>query len=331
MPESFLPSSMQARRDALLAQEAGNNTEVVNNEVANNDPQSNGQQQPPADNIQADVITLTREELNKLQAAADQSDERARRLEQAELDAEELRARLTGDGDPSKGSGNGRETAPPAGPDALQWDAQGDTELTAKEKEDYDEDAIRVIEKVCRRLINESLSKFAGAVKNNITHVQEVAASAGKQVENTFKRNSAKQFDTKVRAEVADVDKLTNHPDWVAFLSSRQPESGMRYRDLFLVNFEEQHLEVIKGIFDAFREKYVGKPQSNTSGYSSVPSSSNSGQQEAPKDTSKEMLKMSDRRKAQKQFINKQITAEKLDAIKAEFNKAEQENRIIYD
>lgn len=330
MPESMLPSAMQDRRAQLLAEQQALEAQQQQPPQDNQQqPPQNVEQQPPQNNTQ---VTLTREEFNKLQSDADLSTKRSRELEQARLDLEEAEARLTSGADGSKGSPAPRQDAP-QGPQAVAYElAPSDqVELTADEREDYDEKAIRVITKVVNRILNERLPKFAESVNGNLTAVRSFAEETGTNVSKNLKQVRAKEFDTKLRGEVDDIGTLVNHPDWVAFLESTQKSSGDTYREIFIRNFERQNIDVLKGVFDDFRKKYIGDTADTTSGYESVSSSGTSAAPGNPNE--KVMLKMSDRRKAQKEFISRTngMTIDKLDAIKEEFNKAEKENRIIYD
>jgi hypothetical protein len=146
-------------------------------------------------------------------------------------------------------------------------------------------------------------------------------------VSNATARTAHENFASKVKEGISNFDAVVGHKHWNDFLNSSVPGAGITYQQALANAHHAKSLSDMKVIFSTFTEKYI--PADNSGGYTGVaPSGGSGGPVAAPK---KEMLKMSDRRKASEDYLKGRITQQQLEAIKQAFTQADKEGRVDYE
>ncbi len=313
---SKLPTSMQVKKEELSKPA---NTEEGNSEVdKKNIP----------DPVPGDKVTLSRDEFNSLQAAKDRLATAEGRMSAQQDDLQALQTRLTELEAGAKGSGEGRSAPAPApAPSAIQADLP-QVDLTDKEKEDFEEDTISLMQKIANNIFSARAASLLEKVNEKLVEVESVsnnAATSARQIQTDTFTESVKD---KVK-EFGDFEAIVRHQHWPAFLDSVEDISGTQYRDLITDNVRKKNLGGMTQIFKRFHEKYIQNASAKVEGYQGAMPSGNSDV--STEGTGKEVLKLSDRQALHKQYINKEIGYDDYQKQKEKYTIADSEGRLDYN
>lgn len=323
------PSAMQDRRAALEAQAA----------EQSGTPQLTAEQQAEADRIAAAAtnentndttrVTISRDEFNTLQAARDRLTATERRAEATRADLEALQSRLTELEDAAKGSS---KPAAPARQDAPAHEVDAtEISLTDKEKADFEEDTIALMLKVANTVFTKRIAAYSTSVEDRIKSVESTANGAA----STVGRAAATTFTAQVKqkvAEFSDFDKIVGHQHWQAFTEAADELTGFSYGEIIQKNLARQNVSGMVKVFKLFYDKYL-KDASPTNGYAGgVPSGTGNVDTGGSEESNKpKTLKYSDRLKAHKDYLARDITYDEYQAIKNDFDVADREGRVDYN
>lgn len=274
-------------------------------------------------------VTITREEFNELQAAKD-------RLKAAELKADGMRgdlaaltSRLTELEEAAKDGSNRPATARASASTGLPQTAE--VPLTDKEKADFEEDAIAMMEKIANNVFSRRIEQYTEFVKGEIGSVKTIADTAAKSVTRVSQDGYTAQVRQKV-AEFSDFDKITSHQHWPAFTESEDDLSGFSYAQLIQSNLDNKKVEPMVRIFKKFFDRYL-KDETNTDGYAgSVPTGTTNVETSQGGTNKVEILKWSDRQKAQQDYLAqpRRITYDDYEIVRKKFDEADREGRVDY-
>ena len=322
-----LPSSMEARREQLkngVVPAATPSSEVSQEEVQNTPEQS------APNNNEEGRITITKKEFNELQAAKDRLTAAERRADAVRDDLEALQARLTELEQGSKGVSEPSPSAAPARPASLSVDAT-QIPLTDKEKEDFEEDTIALMQKIATNVARSVMAEVLPKIEAKLGEIETTASNAAK----TAGQTGTNAFTERVRAKVAefsDFDTIVTHPHWQDFVISYNDLTGEQYGSLIQKHVREQKptgVTSVANIFRTFYDKYI-KDSPNTDGYAGVVPSGNVEANTEGSRPAVETLKFSDRKKLHNDYLAKRIDYEKYISEKEKFDQAEREGRIDY-
>src|ERR1700743_981759 len=322
---SALPASMQARRAALEATPTGDGSNPTPAPV----PAASPAPAPASDLPQSQTnVTISREEFNGLQALEGKAKRAEARADALAGDVEALNQRLTELLHASKGSPTPRPRGPPAAAQVESWEPTPVT-FTDEETKDYGESK-SYIAKVVQEVLNTTLPKLMARVDTleaQIDGVKSVAEGASK----TASGVKARSYTDQVRAKVPEFDECVNHKYWHDFTESTDPITGDTWAVVIQNMLAREYVDGMVRVFDTFKQKYgVGKPAA-ASGYEGGMPSGGSGGDGLEVETGPKMLPFSKRKEASKKYINKDISFEEYEKIKAEYDKAESEGRVDYD
>lgn len=333
-----LPSSMEARREQLKnesqAPAATPSSAVPQNSnepptPPNNEPPSNEPPQLP--NNEDGRVTITRKEFNELQGAKDRLTAAERRAEAQKDDLEAMQRRLTELEEASKAGGKPPAAPAPGQPASLTVDAT-QIPLTEKEKEDFEEDTIALMDKVATNVFRRMMPDIISSIESRLGEIESTARNAVKTVGQT----TTNAFTERVRAKVAefsDFDTIVTHPQWQDFVVSYNDLTGEQYGQIIQKHVTEQKptgVTSIAAIFRTFYDKYIKDVPSNDGYRGAIPSGvgtvdTNSGTPAV------KMLKYSDRKKLHDDYIAKRIKYEDYQTKKEEFDLADREGRLDYN
>lgn len=329
--ESKLPAAQQARRAELEAAAASDNN-ATDNVTPIGTVQRPTTVAPPTvttpsvtslsdDAANPPVITgkITAKELQSLRDKAEKADQAARRSSMLELELVEAQARLTQLEASAKASATDAPAAAPA-PSSLHIDP-GATDLDPEEEATYgsSQDYInKLTKKQIADLVNPQLTALDARLR-------ALEGSAGNQASQAFR-------DKVKNAIGADkFEAILVHPKWVKFIDKPMPGAGMKYAEAIGVAHHNAKLDDMTEIFGRFEKQYMHDEGTDEgTGYEGISVVGSSGAQPVTPSTNKK-LKMSDRRQASDDFVKGRITQAELNAIKAEFEKANKEDRIEND
>jgi hypothetical protein len=309
-----LPASAQAQKDAL---EAAGTSNVKPIEPVK-----------PVEVVPAEgKVTISREEFNEMQAAADRVKAAEGRTEILQGDLEVLQRRLTDLETASKGKSSSDPAPAPAPVVAIPAVA-----YTDKEKEDYGESK-DYIRKVGAELLSEvMLPAFKtyddrlAALEEKLNTVNTVATQASQRTA----QSAQKSYTDKVREKVPEFDECVNSKHWPSFVQAMEGMSGLTYAECIQNNLNRENVDGMVNVFNTFKTKYgIGK-KPDDSGYVGA---NPSGTTETPNDGTegKEVLKFSDRKDLNKRFMSGKITQDEYQTERAKYELAEKEGRLNYD
>lgn len=318
---SALPASMQARRAALEA------TPPVEGSPTPS-PSPTPTPTPVVEVPQSQTnVTISREEFNALQGAEAKARRAEGRAESLALDVEALNQRLTDLADASKSNPTPRRNAPPAAAQVESWEPTPIT-YTDEETKDYGESK-SYIAKVVQEILNSTLPKLVDRVdvlEDQINGVKSIAENASK----TAGGIQARSYTDKVKARVPEFDECVTHKHWHDFAESTDPATGDTWAQVIQNMLNKEYVDGMVRVFDTFKQKYgVGKPAA-ASGYEGGMPSGGAGGDGLEVDNGPKMLPFSKRKEAHKQFVNKDISFEEYEKIRAEYDVADKEDRVDY-
>lgn len=320
---SRLPSSMQARKEQLQTEVATPNpdTAAATTATATSIAET---VTPPAN---ADKVTITREEFNDLQAKADRVKAAEGRQQAMRDDLEALQHRLTELESASKG--NREPDDAPAAPGASLAVETPVVELTAKEKEDFEQDTIDLMTKIANNVFSDRIKELIPQLNAKLAQVETVATSATQ----TVGKISTKNFTDRVREKVAEFssfDDVVQHKHWPEFLESEEAVSGLTYGSLVKENIAKERVDKMVNIFKIFFDKYM-KETAKPAGYEGLAPESTLGSNATDTGAKVEVLKYSERKAAHEKYIRKEISFEEFTKIKEKFDIADREGRVDYE
>lgn len=321
-PKSSLPATQAAKRQKLLAAhpELANDTPPADTPTPTPAPTPSEAPTPtpapvaaaPAPADDGDVVTLSREEFNRLQGTTDRALRIEQEAENARLTLLEAQHRLT----ELEQARNERPhaSAPPPAAELDLGISEADTALSAELIEQFGESEEYVV-RLIRRELRAHLPKMIKDVMGRIEHVERVASDTTQAVTKTNQR----RFVERVIEVVPDAQKLIAHANWNDFLASRVPNTRLTYNQASIDAHRDEDLEAVKGIFETFRKRYnISAP--NGSAYNGgAPTQGGNAPSPTPP---KKKFSMADRQKWSEDYKKGRITFEKLQEFKAEFDKA---------
>lgn len=327
---SALPAAARVKLEAL--QNAGNPPVTP--------PAADAPLTPPTDNTPpappaADTpptpptverITLTREELNELRAAAGASKTMEARLEEAESRNQALTLRLT----ELEESHKGNSTAPPASapPAATGPAAKLEAATFSDEETERYGDSKEYIAKVARNVIAELLPPILANLEGGLNEVRTTATNTTK----TLEQQQHERFANKLQEAAPNYRELVRHQHWGKFIDEVDDLSGNTMESLLAYHINKKDAIQAAKIYKRFEDKYV-KPLAPTDNAEYAGALPGTGASTPPADPGapKPKLKLSDRTKASKDFINKKITYEELQLVNKSFEEAEKAGNVDYN
>lgn len=318
---SRLPSSMLARKEQLQTESTPPNTDTATSTAATASVET---VTPP---VNADKVTITREEFNDLQAKADRVKAAEGRQQAMRDDLEALQNRLTELESASKGNREPDEA--PAAPGASLAVETPVVELTAKEKEDFEQDTIDLMTKIANNVFSDRVKELLPQLNAKLAQVETVATSATQ----TVGKISTKNFTDRVREKVAEFSKfddVVQHKHWPEFLESEEAVSGLTYGSLVKENIAKERVDKMVNIFKIFFDKYM-KEDVKPVGYEGLAPESALSSNATDTGAKVETLKYSERKAAHEKYIRKEISFEEFTKIKEKFDIADREGRVDYE
>lgn len=320
-----LPAAQQARLDALKTEGTAPTGEQPVVEV----PAT--VEEPVVTRPEGENVTITRQEFNNLQAAADRVKAAEGKLELAQMERETLEARLTALENASKGNGKGEGSGTPTPSEADDW-SPGEVTLTDQEKADYGESA-EFVEKIALTVFNREFAKIfpnIKSLKGKLSQVEEAVTSTSRRTEEVEGRDFNDQVKSQLKEAKLNFDDIVNHEHWRAFAESEDPQTGITYAEVLFGGHRARKVGVVVRVMKDFATKY-GLKRPETTGYEGG-MGNGGGSSRIPDTTGKpEKLPFSARRAAHKQFLNKEITDAEYQRICNDYSQAEKEDRIDYN
>jgi len=309
-----LPAAAQAVKDRLVAESMAPSNEPVAPATPVTPVPTTGTESQ---------VTISRDEFNELQAAADRVKAAEGRAEALKLDLEAFQGRLT---DLEKAS---KDRLIPVAPEPVT-PAFPVVAFTEKEETEYGESR-EFIEKVVMQLLAKVLpdtlqaidTKLA-AVEDKLTEVGTVATTARKGLTEV----TEEAFTEKVKEKVGNFDEVVNNKYWDAFCDATEPVSGFTYAQCIVRNLQNRNLDGMINVFNVFKTKYEIGKKPNTEGYQGA---NPSGTTDTPQEPGgKEILKFSDRKALSIKFQRHEINNADYEVERKRFDLADKEGRLDY-
>lgn len=321
-----LPENMNAKREELKAQEA--EADAAGKPPVKVVPSGNAEIPPSKD---GDRVNISREEFNELQAAKDRCNAAEGKSEAMKDDLEALQMRLTELEQAANGRGEGSPPVPAAAPPSAFQADLSEVEITEKEKADFEEDTIALINKIANNVFSHRSKKLVDELNNVRARLGEISDTATNAVKSS-ERVVRDAFTQKVVDKVAafsNFDLIVKHKHWQDFVQSTNEESGDTYAALISRNVQAQRLEPMVRIFQKFYDKYVKSEGLEGGEYAgAIPTGNNDVDLGGG---GKEILTLSSRKALHKKYINKEITFEEFQIEKKKFEIADSEGRLDYE
>jgi hypothetical protein len=320
-PKSNLPAAQAAKRQKLLAQhpELVDDTPPAESptpspsSIATDAPAPTPAPAAPSPTPAADdVVTLSREEFNRLQGTTDRALRIEQQAESDRLTLLETQHRLT----ELERTRNETSHAPAPSP-AAEIDlgiSDADTALSTELVEQFGESEEFVV-RLIRRELKALLPKAIKDVIGRVEHVERIATDTTLAVTKTNQR----RFVERVMEAVPDAQKLIAHVNFKDFMESRVPNTRLTYNQASVDAHKEEDLEAVKGIFETFRKRYnISAP--NGSAYNgSAPEAGGTAPSPIPL---KKKYSMADRSKWSEDYRKGRVTYEKFQEFKVDFDRA---------
>lgn len=280
--------------------------------------------EPPAPSQGGERVTLSRDEYNALQADAGRAQTVAGRESVLQMELEEARQRLTELEAQVKGSSKSPETRPPAQSPVTIVDTA--VQFTDDETERYGESK-EYIEKVATQVFASLFNKYLPNLNEQIENVRQQT----EEVVTTFKKNTQQSFHEKVKGQVPDLQTLIKDKNWAAFLDGVEPITQATYNALLMHHVNNQSIDGVKAVYDAFRSKYVAPiTTTGNAGYAGA-GATGTASNLPPESKQQQKLKLSDRNKASEDYRKGRIKWDELQEIKKKFEEAEKAGNIDYN
>lgn len=272
---------------------------------------------PPTD---AERVTLSREEVNDLRAAAEAARAVQSRLDEAEGRNEALLARLT----ELETSNKGKPTADVPPTNAVS-SIVTTVDFTEDEIKEYGESRA-FIEKVVVAKVGEILNPILSTINASIAETRNATGT----IQANMEKQGADAFADALTKEVPNFRLLIQHKLWPQFILQTDELSGMTMGDLLSLHIHNKNAVQAGKVYKLFEDKYIKPVDSNTGAYAgAMPGAGATNTPAEPQPTAK--LKFSDRKKANKDFVDKKISWEKLQEITKAFEQAEKAGNIDYN
>ena len=279
---------------------------------------------PTADTPAVERVTLTREELNELRAAAGTANTQTARLEEAEARNEALLRRLTELEASHKGNPNPPAAPAPAAPPAPAVEIPEAT-FSDDENERFG-DSREYIEKLARNVFAKLFAPIASELKADLARVRESSTDTSKAVED----HRQAIFNRDLLAAVPNLKELVRNQHWVKFLDEVDELTGSTMEAILGKHIQARSAEKAAKIYKRFEEKYIKPIAADTGAYAGATPSG--GAVTTPQEpTPKAKLKLSDRTKASKDYISGKITYEQLQEVNAKFIEAEKAGNVDHN
>lgn len=325
------PSAQQERRQRLEAEAAGSTQTPEQIAEAERLERERIAAANDSGNNEGPRVTISRDEFNELQAAKDRLTAAERRAEAQRGDLDALQSRLTELEAAAKGSS--QVAAPGSSGASVAIPAEAaQIPLTEKEKADFEEDTIALMEKIAINVYRRESARDFAKVNESIGAATQTANAAVSTVGKVSNSAYTERVAQKV-AEFSDFNTIVSHTHWRAFTESEDELSGLTYAELIQSNLDNNKVQPMVNIFKKFYDKYL-KDVPNTDGYAgSLPTGGTNVDTATPSGNRPKILKYSDRQKAQKDYMAqpRRITYDDYMALKTEFDIADREGRVDYN
>ena len=320
-PKSSLPATQAAKRQKLLAQHPELANDTLPAETPTPAPAPTPSEAPTPTPAPAapspvpasdDVVTLSREEFNRLQGTTDRALRIEQQAENDRLTLLEAQHRLT----ELERTRNETSHAPAPSP-AAEFDlgiSEADTALSTELIEQFGESEEYVV-RIVRRELKALLPKAIKDVMGRIEHVERVTSDTTKAVTQTNQR----RFVERVMEAVSDAQKLIAHANFKDFMESRVPNTRLTYNQASIDAHKEEDLEAVKGIFETFRKRYNISTPSGSAYNGSAPEAGGAAPSPTPP---KKKYSMADRSKWSEDYRKGRVTYEKFQEFKVDFDRA---------
>lgn len=314
MPEvSALPHAMRNKLEQLQAVDA-----PAPAPAAPELPQPAPELPQPAP--EPERVTLSREEVNDLRAAADAARAATARLEEAEERNAALSARLTD----LEASNKGKPVDPPP-PAEPELAVTAEVTFTEDEIKEYG-DSRAFIEKVVVQKVGEILNPLLSKINGSLAETRTITSN----VHTTLERQQHDAFAAALAKEAPNFRTLIRHKDWPAFLQEVDGLSGFRMEELLSKHIADKNAVQAGKIYKAFEEKHTPATPTPEGAYAGAAIGAGAANL-PPQPQAAQKLKISDRRKANKDYVDKKISWEKLQEISKAFEAAEKAGNIDYN
>lgn len=285
-------------------------------------------QQPPVQESQVERVTLTREELNDLRAAADAARAMEARLEESELRNSALTRRLTELEDSHKGSPKPPLAPGPAAPASTAVPKiEAQVQFTEEEEERFG-DSKDYIAKVVEARVAAMLNPILDKLGSKLAEVEQSSTSVAQRWETTEQANFSRQL-----VEAApNYRQLIAHKNWRQFMHETDELTGYTMESILASHIEKRDAAKAAKIYKRFEDKYVAPlpKATETSAYAgAAPGTGVSELPAAP--VAKEKLKLSDRKKASQDYIHGKITYDQLKEVTRKFEEAEKAGNVDHN
>ena len=324
-----LPAAQRAQLERLQAEQNINNGGEQGQPPASSSEE--GTQVDVRNNADDGNVTMTREEFNDLQAAADRVRAAEGRMENLQMDKEALEARLTALENASKGNGQGGSSSQPSASEADEW-SPSEVQFSDQEHADYGESE-SFVEKVALKVFNREFAKIFPSIKHikgALSKVEETTNSNARRTQEVEGRDFNDQVKAALTEKGVNFDDVVTHQHWRAFCESDDPQTGLQYAQVLGTGIQNRKKPVVTRVMMDFATKYgLAKRSNSGTGYEGGAPGGGSRLPER-NDEGENILPFSKRKEAHKKWIDKQITDAEYQRIADEYSKAEKENRIDY-
>lgn len=305
-----LPANLEAKREEMIKAEQAANTEPG----------------VPAQVTNAEQVTISKAEFDKLRESADKVAAAEGRASALADDLSALAQRLT---DLEKAPKS--IDTPPASPPTPAPPAFVEESISEDELKEFDKDSVALMEKLANNAVARKMTPVMARVEAALKELESKVQSASEGVHRVAKDSFVGKVEDKISALGIPVSELVNRPEWQKFLQSKDEASGLAYGDIALKHNNEENVEGMANLLRTFHKAHVAPPAATgqSTGYeSAIPSGATATL--APVG-GKEVLKLSDRKAAHKKYIEKEISYDQYTEIKNKFDIADAEGRINYN
>lgn len=209
-------------------------------------------------------------------------------------------------------------------PGGVQYDLSDDERSTFSE-------SLPVIERVARAHAEAAV----GAVLDRLDAIEEALDTSVQQVNSRFEQAQHQGYSQQLRTQLPDIDTLTSHPHFQAYMAQEVPYSGGRIlKDVLGTAHRKGDLPTVVSIMTEFRTRAAGVTPEGAAqdalvqpATSIAPVAPSAEQQPLQK----QKLPWSKRQHAHREFRAGRLTQEKFNRIDQAYRNAEAQSLVDYD
>lgn len=281
---------------------------------------------PPPSDKQGERVTMSREELNDLQAAAGLARGMQARLEESEVRNEALLRRLTELEESHKGTPKSPAPAPSSPPVAPAVELTEAT-FTEEENEQFG-DSREYVEKVATNAAIKVLRPLLDKLEANFSELR----TRTQNTTQTLEQQQKAQFNKELLTAVPNLRELISNKHWVSFLSEVDDLSGYPIERILATHLGNMNAEGAAKVYKRFEAKYIKPlPAQSSAEYAGALPGASAANPPADPGAPKPKLKLSDRSKASKDYIAGRITYEQLQEVNNKFTEAEKAGNVDFN